>query len=141
MDRTRRDPGEPSPRERPLHLVFRASVTVRVRSDRRSCSLSSRLRRLPFLGSKKRKSKVRGRGVPGVEVRSKRRDFFTQGIGKLFEGGITESRLAYAENALGLHPVNGYRLRPIVKRALKIPSDQLCLPPTYDCPHVMGGKP
>ena len=76
-----------------------------------------------------------------MEVRSKRRDFFTQAIGKLFEGGITESRLAYAENALGLHPVNGYRLLPIVKRAIKITLDQLCFTPTYDCPHVMGVKP
>src|SRR5712691_122550 len=141
MEHARCDPGEPSLLERLLHLVFGANVTGRVRLDRRSCSLSSRLRRLPFLSSKKRKSKVRGRGVSGVEVQSKRRDFFAQGIGKLFEGGITESRLAYAENALGLHLVNGYRLRPIVKRAMKITLDQLCFTPTYDCPHVMRVKP
>src|SRR4029453_7110871 len=120
MEHTGCDPGEPSLRERLLHLVFRADVTGRVRLDHRSClgPLPSRLRKIPFLRSKKRKRKVGGRGVSGVEFQSKRLDFFKQGIRKLLEGGITESCLAYAENALGLHLVNGYRLRPIVKPAI-----------------------
>ena len=56
-------------------------------------------------------------------------------------GAARLAALAGLENAIGLHLVNGYRLLPIVKRAMKITLDQLCFTATYDCPHVMRVKP